>query len=216
MFIGHFAVGYATKRLAPRANLAWHFIACQLLDLLWPMFVIAGMEWAKIDPEATKLTPMDLAHYPYSHSLIMSLFWSALLGIIMYSIYRDRRTALILGCGVFSHWLLDFISHRPDLPIFFDGPKFGLGLWNYPLASVLIECSLFALAVFYCPKTRPKVFWSLVGFIFVSFFAFTFGPQPPIDSSPVEIAAPCLALWLLVIWAYFVDRPMRQNSPQKG
>src|SRR3989339_1594487 len=117
MFIGHYAVALAAKKGAPKASLGTLFIAAQLVDLLWPLFLLLGLEHVKIDPGNTAITPLNFNDYPLSHSLLMSIVWSLLFGGVYYLIKRNKKTSVILGLCVFSHWVLDFITHRPDLPL---------------------------------------------------------------------------------------------------
>src|SRR3954470_3350305 len=113
MFIGHFAVGFASKRAAPDTNLGILMLAPLFLDLLWPIFLLLGIETVRIDPGNTAFTPLDLHDYPWSHSLLMAVVWSLLVGGIVLAAKRSRRGAVVVGLGVFSHWVLDFITHRP-------------------------------------------------------------------------------------------------------
>src|SRR5512139_3691369 len=137
MFLGHFAVGFAAKRLAPRASLGTLFLAAQFIDLLWPLLVLLGIERVRIAPGITTVTPLDFEHYPWSHSLFAVSVWGVLFATVYLFIRRDRRASLVLGLAVLSHWLLDFLVHRPDLPLLPGGERFGLGLWN-SLAGTLV------------------------------------------------------------------------------
>src|SRR3954470_17516149 len=118
MFIGHFAVGFASKKLAQRASEGTLILAPLFLDLLWPNFLLTGLESVRIDPGNTAFTPLDLHDYPYSHSLVTSLVWSLLVGGLYLALTRYRRGSLVIGLGVFSHWVLDFVTHRPDMPLY--------------------------------------------------------------------------------------------------
>lgn len=213
MFIGHFALGFAAKKIAPKTNLAWNFFACQFLDLIWPVLVLTGIETVQVDPNATKFTPLDFSHYPYSHSLLMTLVWSALFGLIFLAWKKDRKSAVVLGLLVFSHWILDAVVHRPDLPILLEGPKIGLGLWNSKLTTVLLESALFIVGIsLYLQSTEQKtrkskwLLWSLIGFMSVIYLLNAFGPQPELGTPPALIAGPALAMWLFVAWAWAADK----------
>src|SRR3954470_9288207 len=117
MFIGHFAVGFASKRAAPDTNLGILMLAPLFLDLLWPIFLLLGIESVKIDPGNTAFTPLDLHDYPWTHSLLMAVVWSLLYGaVVFFAGHRDQRGGVVCALGVFSHWVLDFITHRPDMP----------------------------------------------------------------------------------------------------
>lgn len=167
MFIGHFATGLVTKKYTPSLSLALMFFAVQFLDILWPILVLFGIETVSIEEGITKLNPLDFTYYPYSHSLLMSIVWGVLLGVVYFIITRNRTNSLILGALVPSHWLLDLIVHRPDLPLSpFSSIKVGLGLWNHPMAEILIEFTFFFASVFlYYTVRKPKkriAFWSLI------------------------------------------------------
>lgn len=212
MFIGHFAFGFGAKKVAPEVSLGTLFLACQLADLVWPVLVLLGIEVVEIKPGITVVTPLDFVSYPYSHSLFALLALGAALAVA-YRVFRHGRVqAGLVLCGlVLSHWLLDFLSHRPDLPIFLDnGSRFGLGLWNSLPATLAVELGLFALGLaFYLSQTQAKcpkgdlLLWSLVAFLTAIYFANLFGPPPP---SADAVAWSGIAMWLLVAWGYWIDR----------
>ncbi|MGZ8797577.1 MAG: hypothetical protein ACXW2F_09535, partial [Thermoanaerobaculia bacterium] len=112
MFIGHDAAAFAGKRYAPRTSLGTLILAASLLDLIWPVLVIMGIERFEIRPGITAFSPFDFTYYPWSHSLVMSLVWSVLFGAAYYAVARHARGAVVAGVLVFSHWVLDFVSHR--------------------------------------------------------------------------------------------------------
>lgn len=211
MFIGHYAAAFAAKRFAPRPSLGWLFAACQLPDLLWPIFVLAGVEHLSIDAGNTAFTPLSFDHYPWSHSLLMVAVWGALLGGMYLVLRRDVRGAVVIEALVMSHWLLDFLTHRPDLPLAPGSPaRLGLGLWNNIPATMALETLFYAGAVsLYAMVTTPldragrAGLWVLVAFLLGTYLANAFGPPPP---NPTMVAASALALWILVPIAAWVDR----------
>lgn len=212
MFIGHFAVGFAAKRAAPAVSLGSLFLACQLADLVWPVLVLAGVERVEIRPGVTVVTPLDFVHYPWSHSLVALLLWGVALGLTYKLLRRSSWTApLVLSAAVVSHWILDFVSHRPDMPLTWTGPqRFGLGLWNSLPATLIVELLLFGIGVaLYQRATAPKdrtgtfAFAGLVVFFLIIYTASLFGPPPP---SAVAVAWGGLAMWLFVAWGYWIDR----------
>lgn len=211
MFIGHFAVGLAAKRLAPDVSLGTLFVAAQLADLVWPTLVLAGIESFSIRPGITAVTPLDFTRYPYSHSLVGMALWGLGLGIVYFTIKRRALAALVLFMVVLTHWLLDFVSHRPDLPLTLTGAeRFGLGLWHSRIATLAVEGLFFAACLWiYVRATRPADaagrWWlvALVAFLVVVYLANIFGPPPP---SVAAVAWSAQAIWLLVAWGYWIDR----------
>jgi membrane-bound metal-dependent hydrolase YbcI (DUF457 family) len=214
MFIGHFAVALAAKRGAPRTSLGWLFAACQLPDLIWPVLLLAGVERARIATGDTAFTPLAFDHYPWSHSLLLDAVWATVLGLLYWSRAQDRRGALAIAALVMSHWILDWVTHRPDLPL---APpplpgsdvRAGLGLWNSVPATLIVELALFTAGVWlYGSTTRPRdrtgrvAFAALVVFLLVVHGANAFGPPPP---SMTAVAIGGLAIWLLVWWGAWID-----------
>jgi len=215
MFIGHFAVGLASKKVSKSLSLPIVFIAVQFLDFLWPILVLMGIESVKIEEGITKLIPFDFTYYPYSHSLLMTIVWSLLFGFIYFMFTKNRQNSLILGVLVFSHWVLDLIVHRPDLPLSpFSDYKVGLGMWNYPFLEIVIEYGMFlAGAYFYYTAAKPKKrnsFWALIIVLLVFQTLNLVGPLPPsIDA----IAWGTNMMWLFVIWAWWIEREKNIKNP---
>ena len=143
MFLGHYAVALATKRAAPATSLGTLFLASVFIDLLWAALLLTGIERARVDASIVGLSPLVFEHYPVSHSLLMVIVWGLLLGGLYFAVARDRRGAITVAVLVVSHWLLDALAHRPDLPLVPGGEaRIGLSLWNVPWGSVLFELSL--------------------------------------------------------------------------
>ena len=210
MFIGHFGVALAAKKVAPRPSLGTLVLAAQLADGLWPVFLLLGWEQVAIAPGITAVTPLDFTSYPYTHSLLADVMWAALLGGGYYALRRDRNGAFWLAALVLSHWVLDFVSHRPDMPLWPGGPLEGLGLWYSLPATLAVEFALFAAGAWlYASATRARDRWgSVLLWLFLIvlaalYLAAVFGPQPP---SVDVLAASGLAGWLFVVWAYWIDR----------
>lgn len=212
MFIGHYALAFGAKRLAPTVSLGTLFVACQFADLLWPTLVVLGIEIVDIDPGNTLVTPLNFVKYPYSHSLVMLLVWSALFALAYRVLRGGPRTAVaIVGALVFSHYLLDVITHRPDMPITIDGPaRLGLGLWNHPGTTLATESAMFIIgAAIYAGVTRERDrsgrigFYALIVTLAAVYFAALYGPPPP-NTQAIAIAGHLS--WLFVLWAYWVDR----------
>lgn len=207
MFIGHFGVALVAKKKAPRAPLALLFLAAQLLDYIWPLLVFFGVEYFSIDPGNTSFTPLNFENYPYSHSLLMVLGWSVILGGIYYYFAKNYKSAIVVGLLVTSHWVLDFITHRPDLPLYPGGEDFyGLGLWNSVAGTVFIESLIFAGGVYLYIKSaahfKPKYFWSLISMLVILYIGNLFSPPPP---SVEMVTYSALVLWLFIPWAWAVE-----------
>jgi hypothetical protein len=211
MFIGHFAIGLATKRVAPAVSLGWLFLAVQFVDLLWPTLLLLGKEQVEIDPGNTAMTPLDFIYYPISHSLTMGIVWGMLVSLVYWTITRNNRGAWIITLCVISHWFLDLLVHRPDLPLFpNDTHKMGLGLWNHVLMSQIIEWGLFIAGIMiYTRTTKPInakgswVFWLLVVLLSITQLANIFSPPPP---SVQAIAWAGQAQWVFILLAFWTDR----------
>jgi hypothetical protein len=212
VFIGHFAVAFAAKKAAPTISLGTLFLAVQAADLVWPVLVLAGVERFEIRPGITAFSPFDFTYYPYSHSLLAMCLWGAALGAVYMALTKAGiRTALILAAAVVSHWVLDFVSHRPDMPLApGDSTRLGLGLWNSVAATVLVEGALFAACVWiYARATRAIdrtgkwAFPVFVVFLVIFYVASFAGPPPP---SVAAVAWGTNSVWLLVAWGYWIDR----------
>jgi len=210
VFIGHNAVGFASKQPAPRASLGVLMAAPMLPDLLWPIFLLLGIEHVRIEPGATRWTPLDFTDYPWSHSLLMVVVQALLFGGGTWLFTRYARGAFIAALGVVSHWVCDFLMHRPDLPLWPHGPRVGLGMWNYPIATIAIEGVAFIAGVMlYRRITRPRdrvgsiAFWALV-VLLAAIFVSLAGGKPP--ENVRQIAYLGLAGWLIPFWAAWFDR----------
>lgn len=211
MFIGHYAIALAAKKAAPKASLGELVLAAQFIDFLWPIFLLLGVEHVRIDPGNTAFTPLDFYYYPISHSLLAVLVWATSFALVYFFIRHDKRGAIVLGACVLSHWLLDALTHRPDLPLAPGGAtRVGLGLWNHFAASVVIEGAFFVVGLFLYTRTTVAkdrrgrfAFWGLIIFLGGIWLANMFSPPPP---SVTAIAVAALALGFTVPWAYWIDR----------
>jgi membrane-bound metal-dependent hydrolase YbcI (DUF457 family) len=211
MFVGHFALGFAGKRAAPKLPLALLFVACQLADILWPVFVATGLETVRIVPGITAFTPLDFVNYPYSHSLVALCLWGALLGSACWLAGISGRVSLLVAGLVVSHWILDFVSHRPDLPIYPGGTRWGLGLWNSVPATLIVELLLFGAGVWvYAGATRARDSvgrWSFVGlvaFLLIAYFANVAGGPPPSVTAIYVVGI--IGAAILIAWSWWTDR----------
>ena len=218
MFLGHIAVGFASKRLAPRTSLGWLMAAPMLLDLLWPLFLIAGLEQVRIRPGDTAFTPLEFVSYPWTHSLLMALVWACLFMLVYLARTRYTAGAFWLGIGVASHWVLDWVSHRADMPLVPWSPvKVGLGLWNSVPATIVVESAMFLAALWvYLATTRAKRWtghlslWSFVGLMVFAYIGNATGPAPPSVGALRTVA---LVTWLIVPWAFWIERTREVRAP---
>ena len=218
MFIGHYALAFGAKKVAPSVSLGTTFVACQFADLLWPTLLMLGYEVVEIDPGNTLVTPLNFVSYPYSHSLVMLVVWSAVFALVYRAIRGWNQAAIVtVAALVFSHYVLDVLTHRPDLPLTLTGSRrLGLGLWNYPGTTLAVEIALFlAGTTLYTSVTRARDgvgrigFWALIVVLVAVYFAALYGPPPP---SVAAIAAAGQLSWLFVAWAYWVDRHRAERT----
>lgn len=211
MFIGHAAVGFASKAAAPRASLGWLLAAPFLLDLLWPVFLLLGIERASIERGPNAFLNFSFDSYPWSHSLAMAIVWAILYGVLAHFFSGSASVGWVSALGVVSHWICDAVVHRPDLPLWPGSSVFvGMGLWNSVPGTLAVELPMFAAGIWlYTRATSPKdgvgrwVLAALVAFFLVAYAGAAFGPPPP---SMTAVAVTTLALALLVPWAAWIDR----------
>jgi len=210
VFIGHHAAGFAAKRLAPRVSLGTLLAAAMFLDLLWPVLLLLDLEHVRIAPGNTAFTPLDFYDYPISHSLLSVVGWSLAAALLYRVVRKSWSGAIVVGAAVLSHWVLDFFTHRPDLPLWPGGPKVGMGLWSSVPMTVIVETLLFiaALALYLRTtaardRTGTIALWALVVFVAVVYVANITSPPPP---SANAIAWAGLAAWLFVPWGAWIDR----------
>lgn len=220
MLVGHIAVGLAAKRITPRVSLGTAVLAALLPDLLWCAFLLAGIEHVEIGPGRGAVNYLAASEIAWSHSLAMNAAWGALLAGAYFFARHYARGAGVLFAAVMSHWLLDFVSHRPDMQLAPGIPRYyGLGLWNSVAATVVVEGGMWLLAIFlYTRATRPKnrvgvyAFWIVVLLLTVASYGNITGPPP---SSPRAMAASSLVFFSCVVaWAYWINRlrPAWYNS----
>ena len=212
MFIGHIAVGFASKKFAPRTSLAALIAAPIFLDLLWPFFLLFGWEHVRIVPGFTRYNPLDLYDFPWSHSLLMSIVWATGFAVIYYAATRYRPGAIAIWIGVVSHWILDWITHIPDMPLYpGSGPKLGLGLWNHVAATMTTEIAMLLVGVsIYARATRARdrigryAFFAYVVVLLVLFIGDRFSAVPPAVSAIIWSAL--IAEAVLLVWPWWFDR----------
>lgn len=211
MFIGHYALALAAKRDAPRASLGTLFIAPTLADLLWPILLLLGWEHSHVVPGPNPFLTLYLDDIRYSHSLFTLMVWGALFGYLYWRRRGNKRAAVVIGLLVVSHWLLDFITHRPDMPIYPGGPTVGLGLWNSPVATIVVEALMLSVGVaMYTRVTRARDaigrwgFWALVALLATSYVISSNAPPPP-NQTALAVGGIIFG-WVFVLLAWWVDR----------
>jgi hypothetical protein len=138
MFIGHFAVGFGAKKVAPTLSLGTLILAVEFVDFLFPVFVLLGIEALRVDPGNTKVAPFDFFRYPFTHSLLTGIGWGLLLALFYFAFRRHVRAATVVRLAVASHWVLDWITHRPDLPSGREDREVGLD-GNSVAGTVIVE-----------------------------------------------------------------------------
>lgn len=216
MFIGHFALGFALKRAAPKTNLGWLIASVEFLDLVWPILVLLGIERVVVEPGNTAFTPLNFVSYPYSHSLAAAVIWSILFGGVYYAVSKYKTGAVVVAIGVLSHWVLDVIVHRPDLQLYPGGTaKFGFGMWNSVPATMIVEVLMFVGGIWlYVSMSRATdrvgryAFWSFVVFLAAVYLTSVFGSPPP---NSTAVATVTLLVWLFPFWAGWADAHREAN-----
>ena len=211
MFLGHYGVALAAKRVVPRTSLGTFVLAAQLLDELWCVFVVLGIEHVRVVPGLMAANPLQFVYYPFTHSLAAAIVWSVVFGLIYFRVRHDRRVAAFLGLLVLSHWILDLPMHAPDLQLWpGSAVRLGFGAWRSIPLTIVLELLVFlgGLAV-YLRTTRARdrtgewALWSMVIFLLLIFFSAYVSP-PPGSERAVGLSA--LGIWLFVPWGYWIDR----------
>lgn len=216
MFLGHLALGLAAKRATPHVSLALLILGCQLADVLWPVFLALGLEEVRIDPGSTAFTPLDFVSYPYSHSLLLLVAWGTAFALVCRFLVGGRGVLAVTAALVVSHWVLDVVTHGPDLPVYPGGPKVGLGLWNSIPWTLVVELTMYAVGVWiYLRATRARdsigrwAFASLVAFLLVAYLANLAGAPP---SVPALYITAIIASVVLTFWSWWADSHRTQRT----
>ncbi|HKA58648.1 MAG TPA: metal-dependent hydrolase [Gemmatimonadales bacterium] len=219
MFIGHYALGLAAKRVAPRTSLGTLFIAPTLADLLWPFFLLLGWEHSHVVPGPNPFLTLWLDDIRYSHSLLTLIVWGAIYGYLYWRRRGDKRAAIVIGLLVVSHWLLDFVTHRPDMPLYPGSPTIGLGMWNSPTATMIVESLMLLVGIaIYTRQTRARDaigrwgFWALIALLAVSYVVSSFSPTPTTQTA-LAIGGIIFG-WVFVLFGWWVDRH-REGMPAR-
>jgi len=212
VFVGHFAVGLAAKRIAPRVSLSTAILAAAFSDIVWILCFVTGIEKVKIHPGLMVANSLDLIYIPFSHSLLMDAVWGAIFAAIYYQWRRDSRGAWILFAAVVSHWILDVATHRPDMPL---SPgldaRFGLGLWNSRAATFFVEGGLWvACVVAYAKATQATTRSGIYGFwimivLLTALWIVSLGGSPPPSLASLAIVN-TVFFAVVLSWAQWMNR----------
>lgn len=217
MFVGHYGISFAAKRIEPAIPLWALFLAVQLLDVIWAPLVLLGIERLHIVPGITASNPLDLYYMPYTHSLVAAVIWSCLAAASYHAFVRSAqlRSSVVIGLAVFSHWILDFLVHRPDLPLYDNSDKVGLGLWNHPSAAFGLEGALLFGGMLLAVRGRFRGIWATLTFcttmLGIQAYVF-FGPPPSSDRSAALTALVAYAAFASVIWWLWDRREPRSRQ----
>ena len=217
MFVGHTAIALAARAKTPTVSLGWLVAATFTLDLLWPVFLVMGIEQVSIVPGATAFNPLVFDSYPWSHSLLMACVWGLCAAGMARWLGKSNAVAVLIGAVVASHWILDWVSHVPDLPLWpGQSPLLGLGLWNSVFGTLLVEGGIFLVGIaIYVRNTRPVDRIGSVGFwafVVVSAAMWASSPWSPPPPSAQALAWFSFGAWLLVAWAAWSDRHREVES----
>jgi hypothetical protein len=216
MFVGHYGPSFAIKSLRPAIPLWVLFVAVQLVDVAWAVLILLGVEKVRIVPGITASNPLDLYYMPYTHSLVAAIFWSVAVAVLVRLLpsVAPRSAAVWIGIAVFSHWVLDYLVHRPDLPLYDDTMKIGLGLWNYPAVALSLEAVLlFGGMIMYLRVTKPinaigRIGMPVFGIVMLAIQSCVFFGPPPVSPA----AAAITALVSYVVFAALADWVARQRT----
>ena len=219
MLVGHFAVGFAAKRVEPRPSLGTTVLASMLPDLLWSIFMVAGIEHVQFKQATGAGNYFAASDIALSHSLLMDTIWAALLALAYYLLRRNPRGAWVLFAVGLAHWLLDVVAHRPDMPL---APGvhtlLGLGLWTSVPATLIVEGGMwFAAIVLYVRATRARnwagtyIFWLVVALLTLSWYNNIAGPPPPNLSAAGKSSL--IFFSLTIAWAYWMNRLRPAREP---
>lgn len=210
MFVGHLAVALGAKKVEPELPLGATVAAAFGLDLIWPLLLLLGLETVRVNPGDTAFTNLAFESYPWSHSLLMVAGWSMLVGLLGRRVYGSPRAGIVLGGLVLSHWVLDFVTHRPDLPLWPGGPSAGLGLWSSIPGTLLVEGSLLVGGLWLYHRASSARDRSgtgaLAALVMLTGVIWATQPWAPLPGSATAVAGGALVLWLLPPWAVWIER----------
>lgn len=218
MLVGHFAAGLVAKRIEPKVSVGTLIFAAMLADFLWCVFAIVGLEHIRFKPGRGAANYAEFYDTAWSHSLLTNVIWAGIFAGTYFLLRRHKRGALVLSIVVVSHWLLDFVAHRPDLSLApGTSSQFGLGLWTSIPLTLIVEGGFWLAAIIiYVRMTTAKsrlgifVFWTVCGLLTLAWYNNIAGPPPP---NPA--IAPVFSLvffTLVVLWGYWMNRLRRAKA----
>jgi hypothetical protein len=219
VFVGHFAVGLASKSVAPKVSLGILILAATFSDVLWILFFPLGIEQVVIQPGIMAANSLNLVYIPFSHSLLMDAVWGGLFAAVYFPLRHDSRGAWILCAAVLSHWVLDWATHRPDMPL---APgidlRFGLGLWNSRLATFIVEGAIWFVAIIlYVRATQPTsrfggvyAFWTMI-VLLTALWLLSLGGAPPPSLRSLAIVN-TFFFAIVEAWAFWMNRVRREHE----
>jgi hypothetical protein len=217
MFIGHFAPALiaATHPQAPRLGIL--FLGAQLVDIGFFTLMPLGMEAMRVTPGFSAMSPYDLFHMPFTHSLIGTLVWAIGFGMIVALVSQRLAPGVIAGAVVISHWFLDLLVHKPDLTLAGGPSKLGFGLWDMPIVAMPLEIALVSGAAWFFARQAG---WTIPLAILLADMALFqglnwFGPAPV--SADLTVWFPALVAFGALTWlAWRVERPLMRRSRRSG
>lgn len=208
MFIGHYGLAFILKKKAKEIPLWLIFISVQLVDFLCFIFIISKIERMKFLPNQNPWLRTHLEYFPYSHSLFLNVIL-ALIVLFVFWKFKNKIWGIILSIAVLSHWFIDFLVHTPDLPLFFNSYKVGLGLWHLPWIAFSAEILLVILGGYYLYKNSGKVFRPiiLIALMVVVLCGMFFSQDPEIATTNMAMRAiiPLVVNSIFVVLAYWVE-----------
>jgi membrane-bound metal-dependent hydrolase YbcI (DUF457 family) len=218
MFVGHLAAALTGKTASRGTSLVWLVAAANLVDLIWPLLLLAGIERVRIDPGNTAFTPLAFEWYPWTHSLAMGVVWGIALAAVARAFGVAASAARLIGALVVSHWVLDFLTHRPDLPLWpWSDRVYGLGLWQSIAGTFAVEALMWLTAIALFLRVRRPLgvrgqlaLWS---FVIVSTSLWAISPFTPPPPSERAVAWFGLFGWIVVPWAWWIERT---SAPRTG
>lgn len=220
MFIGHFGVGFGLKQMAPRVSLGLLIASTAWADILWTVFLLPGWEHARVSVGDTRFTPLDLYDFPWSHSLLLLVIWGSALALMYRAWKKDAAGAEAIWIGVVSHWVLDWVTHRADMPLYPHGPKYGLGLWNSIAGTMMVELIVFAGGVWIYARTTRALDrvgrYAFLGYVAVLLFLYIGDrfSSPPENMKDIAITG-LIATVVLSAWPWWFDRH-REPAPSRS